>query len=187
MLDLLDDDILGLRDQAILVLGFASGCRRSELAALDVADVTIKSEGLQVHIAKSKTDQEKKGRDVGIERGEHAETCPVRVLEKWLVERGSWPGPLFCRVGLHTGKITHHRLAPAAIAQVVKAATKRAGMDASQYAGHSLRSGCATSAAAAGADTVSIARRLGHASTKSTERYIRHANLFASNPLAGVL
>lgn len=187
MLAQLGDDTLGLRDKAVLLVGFGSGCRRSELAALNLADVAIKRDGLQIHIAKSKTDQEQHGRDLGIERGEHEETCPVRALEKWLAKRGEWSGPLFCRVGLHTGKITQHRLAPAAIAQVVKAAAKRAGMETSSLAAHSLRSGCATSSAANGADTVAIARRLGHASTKSTEKYIRIANIFLANPLKGIL
>jgi site-specific recombinase XerD len=187
MLDQLDDDVRGLRDQAILVVGFASSCRRSELAALDLADVSIVPEGLVIHLARSKVDQQSKGRDFGVQRGEHPETCPVRALEKWLVERGTWPGPLFCRVALHTNRVTRHRLAPAAIAAAVKSAAKRAALDPKRYAGHSLRRGCATAAAANGADTRAIAARLGHASTKTTERYIEQANLFAVNPLKGVL
>lgn len=187
MLDQLDDDVRGLRDQAILVVGFASSCRRSELASLDLADVSIVPEGLVIHIARSKVDQQSKGRTFGVHRGENPETCPVRALERWILERGNWDGPLFCRVALHTGKVTRQRLAPAAIAAVVKSAAKRAALDPKLYAGHSLRRGCATAAAAHGADTRVIAARLGHASTKTTERYIEQANLFAVNPLKGVL
>jgi site-specific recombinase XerD len=198
MLTKLDDDIRGLRDKAILLIGFASGCRRSELAAFDLADLTICLEGLILHMAGSKVDQLRKGRDVPVHRGEALDlfagidppppdTCPVRALEKWLVERGTWPGPLFCRVDLHTGKVTRQRLAPAAIAMAVKAAGKRAGMDPRQLGGHSMRRGCASAATANGADIKAIQIRLGHASIATTARYIDHANLFAVNPLKGVL
>jgi site-specific recombinase XerD len=195
MLRNLGDDARGLRDKAILVVGFASGCRRSELAAFDVADVTTHPQGLLLHVARSKVDQTAKGRDVPVHRGQSPDllvepspdTCPVRALEKWLAERGAWPGPLFCRVGRHTGKVGRQRLAPAAIAEVVKAAAKGAGMDPRELGGHSMRAGCATAAHAAGADILAIAKRLGHASTRTTERYVRHGSLFAVNPLAKVL
>jgi site-specific recombinase XerD len=198
MLEHLDDDVRGLRDKAILVVGFSSGCRRSELAAFDLSDVQIKPEGLILHVAKSKVDQTAKGRDIGVHRGQapdlfaeldakpSPDTCPVHALEKWLVERGNWPGPLFCRVGLHTGKVTRQRLAPAAIALAVKAAAKRAGMEPREYAGHSMRSGCATAAAVGGADILLIAKRLGHASLETTRKYFRPL-VFQGNPLAGVL
>ena len=149
MLATMVDDLRSWRDRAILVLGFASGCRRAELAALDLVDATLApaEQGLIVYLRKSKTDQEMRGRQIGIQRGEHEATCPVRVLVRWIRERGAWTGPLFCRVG-QAGQITRARLSPAAIACVVKAAARRAGLDPGLYAGHSLRAGCATSASA---------------------------------------
>ena len=183
MLAVLGGEVRGLRNQAILLMGFASGCRRSELAALTLADVTVNAEGMILHIAKSKTDQQGKGRDIGVHRGD--KLCPVAMLQAWLCARGDWEGPLFCRIGPRG--LAKLGLSPAAIGEVVKAAARRAGLDPARYAGHSLRSGCATAAAAAGADILAIARRLGHASTQTTERYVRHGSLFAVNPLKGVL
>lgn len=187
MLEETDRSVRGIRDTALMLFLFASGMRRAEAAALDVRDVTSEPQGLRILIRESKTDQEKKGQEVGVQRGLNEQTCPALALERWVRERGTWPGPLFCRIELHTGKITRERLSPAAIADVVKAAAKRAGMPAREFAGHSMRSGCASSASANGADSLAIMRRLRHASLKTTARYIRHGNLFAVDPLKGVL
>ena len=76
--------IIGVRDRALLLLGFAGAMRRSELVGLDVADVQQTEEGLVVTIRKSKTDQEKAGRKIGIPYGSHPQTCPVRAVRAWL-------------------------------------------------------------------------------------------------------
>jgi site-specific recombinase XerD len=82
------DDVWGVRDRAVLLLGFASGLRRSELSALDLADVRVEPAGLVVHVGRSKTDQEGAGREVGVHRGKHRLTDPVRAVEAWIRERG---------------------------------------------------------------------------------------------------
>ncbi len=88
MVDTLPETLGGLRDRALLVVGFAGGFRRSELVALDVEDVADRAEGLVVTLRRSKTDQEGAGREVGIPFGSHVETCPVRALGAWLAAAG---------------------------------------------------------------------------------------------------
>ncbi len=76
----LADTLAGLRDRALLLIGFAGGFRRGELVALDVEDVEETDDGLRIGIRRSKTDQEGEGREIGIPRGQKSETDPVRAL-----------------------------------------------------------------------------------------------------------
>lgn len=170
----------------MVLLGFASACRRSELAALDLADVSQVREGLVLRIVRSKTDQSGRGAELGVPRGGRAATCPVRVLQAWLVERGGWPGPLFCSFTAGGG-VTRGRLSGDAVALIVKGACVRAGLDPGRYSGHSLRAGCATAASANGAPELAIMARTRHRSVAMLGRYVRHASLFATDPLRGVL
>jgi integrase len=181
------DGARGARDRALLLVGFASGLRRSELAALDLADVAERPEGLVLRIVRSKTDQSGRGRQVAVFRGLHRATCPVRVLAAWLVERGDWAGPLFPQLTMPGDAVTHKRLSGEAVSAVLKAAARRAGLDPSKYGGHSLRAGCATAAAANGASDLTIMGRTGHRSSGMVSRYVRHGTLFAIDALAGVL
>ena len=80
---------LALRDRALLLLGFAGAFRRSELIALDVADIAETKIGLLVTIRRSKTDQEGEGATIAIARGDVA--CPARALLEWL-GRGGYQG-----------------------------------------------------------------------------------------------
>ena len=75
----------------MICLGFASGCRRSELVALDVGDISFGDDGLEITIRRSKTDQEGLGRKVGIPYGGRPRTCPVRAVRDWLEHR--WTDP----------------------------------------------------------------------------------------------
>jgi integrase len=83
------------RDRALICLGFASGCRRSELVALDVADLSFGDDGLEITIRRSKTDQEGLGRKVGIPFGGRPRTCPVRAVRDWIDFSLLTEGPLF--------------------------------------------------------------------------------------------
>jgi integrase len=174
------------RDRAVLVVGFASGLRRSELVGLDLEDVDIVPRGLVLRVGRSKTDQEGHGRELGVHRGEHRATCPVRCLEAWIRERGRWPGPLFCAMG-RDGEVLHERATGVAVLAVVKMAARLAGLDPARYGAHSLRAGCATAAASLGRDGLAIMRRTGHRSVAMVERYVRHGSLFAVDPLAGAM
>jgi site-specific recombinase XerD len=178
-------DLRGQRDRALLLLGFAGAFRRSELVALDVADVDFTPSGLVVQLQRSKTDQEGEGRRVGIPPGQHEPTCPLRALGDWLAAAQLEDGPLFRPVdrGGHVGAA---RLSDKAVARIVKAHATAAGYDAAAYAGHSLRAGLATSAAAAGVEERVVAQQTGHRSMTVLRRYIREGELFRANAAAAV-
>jgi hypothetical protein len=87
--------LIGIRDRALLLVGFAGAFRRSELVALNADDVQITSDGLVITLRRSKTDQEGEGRKVGIPYGSNLETCPVRALRAWQEASTIEAGPLF--------------------------------------------------------------------------------------------
>jgi integrase len=174
--------LLGARNRALVLLGFASGCRRGELAALEVRDLELTSEGIVLTVRRAKTDQEQQGRQVPIAYGRHPETCPVKAVVAWTTAVGIVDGPLFRAVDRH-GNVSSQQLEPGSIARILKAAARRSGMDAAEVvkiAGHSLRSGTATTAAIAGASEREISVLTGHRSNE-VRRYIRNSNLFESS------
>ena len=83
----------GIRDRAILLLGFAAALRRSELAALRVEDIDIAQHGMRRELRRSKTDQEGQGQSVFVPRG--AALCPVRAVQDWLRVSGVSEGSCF--------------------------------------------------------------------------------------------
>lgn len=181
----LPETLLGARDRALLLLGFSGAMRRSELVGLEVSDVAQADEGLVVMIQKSKTDQVREGRKVGIPFGTNPETCPVRALHAWLEAAGIEAGPLFRPVNRH-GHVQEKRLSDRAVAEVVKRSLKAAGKSARGYSGHSLRAGLVTQAAIAGASERSIQDQSGHRSLAVMRRYIRDGSLFRENAAAKV-
>jgi integrase len=176
---------IGVRDRALLLLGFAGAFRRSELVALDIGDVQVTRDGLVVTIRRSKTDQEGTGQKVGIPRGRHAGTCPVQALQAWLERAGIEAGPIFRGIDRH-GRILPGRLTAQSVALVVRRVAEAAGLDPAQYAGHSLRAGLATAAALAGAEERDIMRQTRHTSVTVARRYIRDGSLFRDNAAAAV-
>jgi integrase len=185
MLAGLPGNLLGVRDRVLLLIGFCGAFRRSELVALDAADIAVTREGLVVTIRRSKTDQEGEGRKIGIPYASHLETCPVRSFQEWLEKSGITEGPLFRPVN-RFGGMASIRLSGAAVGEIVKRYAAAVGLDATEFAGHSLRSGLATSAAAAGASERSIMRQTGHRSEKMVRRYIKDGSLFRENAVATV-
>jgi site-specific recombinase XerD len=180
MLAGLPGNLLGVRDRVLLLIGFCGAFRRSELVALDAADIAITRDGLVVTIKRSKTDQEGVGRKIGIPYASHVETCPVRSLQDWLEKSGITEGPLFRPID-RFGRMASMRLSGAAVGEIVKRYAAAVGLDATEFAGHSLRSGLATSAAAAGASERSIMNQTGHRSVNTVRRYIRDGSLFREN------
>jgi integrase len=172
----------GLRDRALLLVGFAGGFRRSELAALDFTDVEDGEDGLKILIRRSKGDQEGQGRKLGIPYGSDPTTCPVRAWRKWIASAGITAGPVFRH--FHNRTMGGRGITPQVVALVVKKAAGRAGIDASEFSGHSLRSGLATTAAKNGASERSIMKQTGHRSVQMVRRYIREAELFHDNAAA---
>jgi site-specific recombinase XerD len=180
MMNATDTGLIGVRDRALILLGFAGAFRRSELVGLDLADLEFNRDGLTVTLRRSKTDQDGQGRKVGIPYGSNPETCPVRVFQFWLERVNLSSGPVFRSIDRH-GVVQPRRLSGIDVARIVKKLAERAGLDAARYAGHSLRAGHATSAAIAGASERSIMNQTGHRSVQMVRRYIRDGNLFREN------
>lgn len=180
MLEALPDSVTGVRDQAILLIGFAGGMRRSEIVGLDVEDLRFVPEGVEIRIARSKTDQEGQGRVIGIPRGRHEETCPVRALQKWLDLCIIKEGPVFFRLD-NAGRGVRSRLTGKSVAKIVKKAAERACLDPSYFSAHSLRSGFCTESARAGAGEREIARTTGHRSLSVLRGYVQSGTLFEEN------
>jgi site-specific recombinase XerD len=180
MVEHLPDSILGVRDRALLLLGFAGAMRRSELVSLDFSDLARADEGLVVTIRRSKTDQVQAGRKVGIPFGAAKETCPVRAIHAWLGAAGIEEGPLFRPVNRH-GRVLDCRLSDRAVAEVVKRSLTAAGRSSRGYSGHSLRAGLVTQAAMSGVSERKIQDQSGHKSLAVMRRYIRDGSLFREN------
>ncbi len=185
MVTALSSSPIGMRDRALLLLGFAGAFRRSEIVALDVADLQFNRQGVVVTLRRSKTDQEGQGRAVGIPHGAHGATCPVKALRAWLKAAAIDEGPIFRPVNRH-GHIAPARLSAGAVAEIVKRCAQAAGLDPANYAGHSLRAGLATSAAAAGVSERAIMAQTGHRSVAIARRYIREGSLFRENAAGAV-
>lgn len=171
MIDATDAGLIGTRDRALVLLGFAGAFRRSELVGLDVEDCLFGKDGLTVTLRRSKTDQIGVGRRIGIPYGSNPETCPVRTVQGWMEGAVITSGP----------QVQPGRLSGIDVARVVKKLAERAGLDSAHYAGHSLRAGHATSAAIAGASERSIMNQTGHRSVQMVRRYIRDGSLFREN------
>jgi site-specific recombinase XerD len=179
-----DTDLKGLRDRALLLLGFAGAFRRSELVALNVTDLEFCDGGLRATIRKSKTDQEGLGATIAIARGSTA--CPVDAVRTWITAGAIIEGPLF-RPVTRTGKVSLRRLSARAVAELVKIYARRAGMKAADFSGHSLRSGFLTSAAARGASIFKMMDISRHKSVETLRGYVRDAELFRDHAGAGLL
>jgi site-specific recombinase XerD len=179
-----DRTIVALRDRAILLVGFAGAFRRSELVALDVADIEEVTEGLRITIRSSKTDQEGAGVVIAVPRGTLA--CPVLALKAWLDAAGILAGPLFRPIN-KSGKVGTGRLTAQSVALIVKTHAKRVDLDPKLFSGHSLRSGFITSAARRGASLFKMMDVSRHRSVDTLRGYVRDAELFRDHAGAGLL
>lgn len=176
MLERLDERPKDIRDRAMLLLGFATAMRRSELVALDAEDIEPTSAGLMVLLRRSKTDQEAQGRQIAVPYG-RTRHCPVRALSEWLAFASIEHGPIFVGIDKH-GNILRHRVTGEAVNHVVKSRLTAAGYDPAPFSAHSLRAGLVTAAAMAGASSHKIREVTGHRSEASLARYIRQVDLF---------
>jgi integrase len=182
----LGPSLAGLRDRALLLVGWFGAFRRSELAALSVADVCFTADGLEVRLARSKTDQEGEGYAKGLPYANAPELCPVRALRRYLDEASIDEGPLFRAVD-RRGRLGARSLCDRSVARIVQRAAATAGLDASRFAGHSLRAGFATTAARKGRGLDAIMRQTGHRSERVARGYVRHGSLFTANAASGLL
>ena len=159
-----------IRDKALLLTGFSGGFRRSELVDIEYEDIEFVSEGVKIFVKRSKTDQSGEGMTKAIPYFDNENFCPVKALKKWTEI-----------IDFKNGKIFN--ISDKSVALIIKKYAYHAGLDSHKYAGHSLRSGFATSTAESGAEERSIMAMTGHKSTEMVRRYIKEANLFKNNAL----
>jgi integrase len=124
-----------IQDRALLLFGFATAMRRSEIVALNVEDLAFDESGLVITIRRSKTDKDGMGQPVAILR-RHNEWCPVAALEAWLTTGIS--GGAVWRTSLDT------RMDAATVALLTKRYAAKIGLDPARIGAHSLRRGCVT-------------------------------------------
>jgi site-specific recombinase XerD len=167
----------GVRDRALLLIGFAAALRRSELVALelDVAGagpvrLAFVGEGAEIRIDRSKADQEGRGAVVAVPFG--GELCPVAAVEAWIKAAGLRAGPVFRAID-KGGRVSAEALSDRSVALIVKRACEGAGLNPSGFAGHSLRAGLVTSAAEAGAGLDEIMETSRHAKVETVLKYVR--------------
>lgn len=197
------DTLAGKRDRALLALGFAGAFRRSELVALDVADLSEHADGLRVRVRRSKTDQEGAGIEKAIPHGRFIR--PVALVREWLDAAGISEGPVFRPVS-RSGRVRGHirretsddvgtsrvpssppRLTTQAVADIIKRHLEAAGLDPALFGAHSLRAGFITTAAERGADLARIMDVSGHRDPRTVVGYIRRANAFKDHAGGGFL
>src|ERR1700722_1192828 len=169
-------DLRGLRNRAILTVGWTGAFRRSDIVSLDVEDVSFVPEGLVVLLRQSKTDQEGEGVERGLPMAENAALCPARSLRAWLHAAGITEGPIFRAINAQ-GHVRNARLSDRSVADFIKQAAEAAGLDPAEFSGHSLRAGFMTTAAEKGKTLHEIMGQSGHKSERVASGYIRHATL----------
>jgi len=187
-----DGTIMGVRDAAILALGWSSAMRRSELCNLKIGDLSFEDRGLLIDIHRSKTDQEGKGCKIAIPFG--SEICPVALTKRWIDRRSSIPLPpneyLFTSLGNRARGRWHWpaigKLDDRMVSKIVKRYASFAGLDASNFSAHSLRRGMATEAASRGVPERIISRHTRHRSMAVLRGYIDDGTIWIDNPLTAI-
>lgn len=169
------------RDRALLLIGFASAMRRSELVGVCVEHLAFTSSGLEIELPFSKTDQDRHGRTVFIPhaRGDH---CPVTALTNWLKTAGIKSGYVFRSVNRYEG-ISNRGLTAQSVTLIMKSTMVQIGVDAQGFSGHSLRAGYCTSAAEQGQQTWQIRGQTGHKSDATLNKYIRGTARYKADSL----
>jgi len=176
------DEIKKFRDKSLILIGFGGGFRRTELISIDHEDLEFVPEGVKITIKRSKTDQFGEGMVKGLPYFSNELYCPVINLKKWLELSNIKSGPIFRRFAKGS-VLTKNRLTDQSVVLLIKNYLNLAGIENSNFSGHSLRSGFATVAAESGADERSIMAMTGHKTTQMVRRYIREANIFKNNAL----
>ncbi len=183
-----DRSARGRRDRALLLIGFAGALRRSELVALQVEDVAVVGGGLRLRIPRSKTDPAGQGTEIGLPRGKHVETCPVRAFDDWQAVAKRKAGPLFRRIST-AGRIGDMALHPDAVRRILAYRVGMAGLTTDGFerlSAHALRVGFITEAYGKGVRDEDIMRHTRHRDLRTMRGYVQRAGLVDESP-AGMI
>lgn len=175
----------GLRNRALVLLGFAGAFRRSELVGVDVSHLAWSDDGVVVNVPHSKTDQRGEGRTKPIPFVSGT-SCAATALKAWLVAAGIKDGPVF-RPLSRDSTLRDHAMSPQSVALIIKAACGKAGLDPAAYSGHSLRSGHVTEARSRGLSDADVMAVTGHKRIETLNIYDRRGNPFSKTSAGGVL
>lgn len=197
MIDKCDPSMIGIRDAAILAIGWTAALRRSEIVALNLSDLDFSEEGIIVTIRRSKTDQIGKGKKIGIPKSKD-KFCPVKTIRDWYERRyRDWrllkkpvfelDTPLFIGIGMQgAGRwftpTTGVRMTSERVMGIVKKYAALARLTG-HYSAHSLRRGLATEAGARAVPERIIKRQTRHQSLDVLRRYIDDGSIWTDNPL----
>ena len=140
------------------------------VGSIQSVNIDFVNEGVKILVKRSKTDQTGLGMTKAIPYFENRNYCPVISLKEWIKY-----------ASINNGKVFN--ISDKTVALTIQKYALLAGLDKTKYAGHSLRSGFATSTAEIGADERSIMAMTGHKTTQMVRRYIQEANLFKNNAL----
>ena len=179
-----DQSARGRRDRALLLFGFAAALRRSELTSLNVEDVAIVAGGLRLRIRRGKTDQTGQGAEIGLPRGRHAETCPVRAFEAWQAVARRKAGPLFRKISTGGG-IGNAALQPDAVGRILAHRAAMAGITIDGFdrlSAHALRAGFISEAYERGVRDEDIMRHTRHRDLRTMRGYVQRAGLVTESP-----
>ncbi|PPQ31920.1 site-specific integrase [Rhodopila globiformis] len=180
-----DGGLTGLRDRALILVGYAGALRRSELVGIAREHLTITHVGLRLFIPSSKTDPEGEGVEIGIPKGAQAATCPVRTLEAWLRASATTVGPVFRRIDMWGG-IDAAALHPNAVSTILRRRATLAGVTVpaqERLSAHGLRAGFVTEAYRQGARDEQIMDHTRHRDLRTMRGYVRRAKLLSDSPV----
>ena len=191
-------DVRGLRDRAILLVGFAGALRRSELAAIRFEHLEKTDRGIRLTLPQTKGEQTD-AVTVPLPYGD-TELCPVHALELWQQAAGLTEGPVFRRIWLPprpkpstTGeppplpRIGTQAISPQTVAQIVQMRAMAAGFGRGDLGGHSLKRGALTTGMDRGVHPAKLKRLGRHKSFDVLGEYLEFGDLFEGHPLTGVL
>ena len=190
------DDLAGLRDRAMLLVGFAGALRRAELAAIRVEHLEATERGLRLTLPRSKGDRTGSGVTVAIPYGA-TELCPVRALRRWqeaanitggAVFRRIWVPPTRHQLGEGPSPVVGIRAIDAGtVARIIKTRAAKAGFDPDEIGGHSLKRGALTTGMDRGVHPTRLKQFGRHKSYAVLDEYLELGDPFDGHPLNGVL
>jgi site-specific recombinase XerD len=186
-----EGNAVGIRDHALLLVGFAGALRRSEIVAIDVEHIEFVDEGMIITQTVSKTNQTGDERKIAIPFVDIKNRCPVKAVRHLIDYAQVETGPLFNSLGSAGRRMLSvplkGRLKAASVSLIIKRYAKHAGYDPTEYSGHSLRAGFATSASKAGLRSSAIMNHTGHKTHAVMMVYVRDGRAFVNHPFSFIV